>query len=86
MSSEYSKPKLIPSNLIAVQFSCFYNRMHCRICLCVGVMRRTVTQGSALAIQFAPELTLAGTVFQMTVFCYSTLVLFISGHASLIVI
>lgn len=78
--------KLIASNLIAVQFSCFYNRMHSRICLYVGVMRRTVTQGSALAIQFAPELTLAGTVPQITLLCHSTLVLFIFGHASLIMI
>lgn len=78
--------KLIASNLIAAQFCCFYNRMHCRICLCVGVMRRTVTQGSALAIQYAPELTLAGTVSQITLLCRSTWVLFIFGHASLIII
>lgn len=57
--------ELITSNLTAAQLSCFNNRMHCRICLCVGVMRRTVTQESALAIQFAPELTLAGTVPQL---------------------
>lgn len=30
-----------------------------------------MTQGSALAIQFAPELTLAGTVPHITLLCHS---------------
>lgn len=60
------------SNLIAGPFSCFYNRMHCRMCLCVGVMRRTVTQESVLAIQSVPELTMAGSVLKMIMLCHST--------------
>lgn len=36
--------------------------MHSRICLFVGVMRRTVIQRNASAILCAPKLTLDGTV------------------------